>query len=228
MNTMVNMYTTASLVEADIRASTTFSSSTTPTLGQVNNWIEEESRVVELRTGMVFGSTLSSSTYMDYDGADIFRFPQSPVLSVTKVEYNVFSNGLTPSWVTLEEGFDKNYLVYEDEGEIEFISGSNATHKIKPKAGKKRLRLTYSYGYSTTPLEIQRITTKAVAMRVIESLLNTQANTQGGNIQVGTISVTDPGNYGVGWFKQNREEIEKLYDSIGQNLKVFRLTRRYD
>jgi len=225
---MANTYTTATNVEAELRAENAFSSSTTPTLSQVNNWIEEESRVVELRTNTIWGSTLASSTYFDYDGADIFMFPQTPINSITKLEYNVNANGLTPSWVTLEEGFDKNYLLYSDEGEVEFINGQNSTYKIKPKAGKKRLRISYSYGYATTPLQIQKITTKQVALRVASTLLASQANTEGGSIQVGTIRVADPSNYGVTWFNSQRSDIDNIYKDIGQELKVFRLSRRYD
>jgi hypothetical protein len=224
---MGNSYTSASLVEAEIRASTSFSADTTPTLQQLNNWIDEESKIIEVRTGTVFGYSLASSVYMDYDGAEVFRLPNSPVISITSLEYNLHSNNTTPSWVTLEEGFDKNYLLYEDEGEVEFIGGNSATHKVLPKAGKKKFRVSYTYGYEETPLEIQRLASLAVSKRVIMSLLNTQANTQGGNIQVGTISVTDPSNYGVSWFKGVNDEMDNIYSSIGQDLKVFRLTRRY-
>jgi len=225
---MTNTYTTASLVEADIRASTAFSSSTSPTLTQVNNWILEESAIIDARAGTIFGSTLVSSDYYDYDGCGIFRFPESPLITLTSLEYNVNAMGVEASWITLEEGFNKNYLLYEDEAEVEFISGQDSVHKITPKAGKKKFRATYSYGYSSTPLEVQRLATLGVSKRVMMSLLNSQANTQGGNIQVGTISVTDPSNYGVGWFKSVNAEIDALYNAIGENLKVFRLTRRYD
>ena len=225
---MVNKYTTPSLVEADIRASTAFSSSTTPSLAQVTTWIDEESRVAEVRTNTVFSSTIVSSTYFDYSGEDIFRLPQSPLLSVDKVEYNTTSTGLVPNWVELEEGFDKNYLVYTGEGEIEFIHGINAINKVIPRSGRKRLRVSYTYGYDSTPLEIQKAVTRQVSLRVIESLLNTQANTQGGNIQVGTISVTDPSNYGVTWFRASRDEIDNIYNNMGYSVKTFRLTRRYN
>ena len=225
---MGNSYTSASLVEAEIRASASFSADSTPTLQQLNNWIDEESRIIELRTGTIFGYTAVTSTYFDYDGAEVFRLPNSPIISMDSFEYNLYSNNTTPSWVTLEEGFDKNFLLYEDEGEVEFISGSSSTHQVSPKSGRKKFRVGYTYGYEETPLEIQRLASLAVSKRVVMSLLNTQANTQGGNIQVGTISVTDPSNYGVGWFTQVNTEMNDIYSSIGQDLKVFRLSRRYN
>ncbi len=224
----MSSYTTATYVEQEIRATTSFSSSTTPTLTTVQRWIEEESAIIDSKTNSVFSINVASSVLFDYDGKSVFRLPQSPVYVITSLEYNQNAMGMVEDWVTLEEGSDKNYIVYKDEGEIKFISGVNATTKVSPKQGNQRLRMTYQYGETSTPATIQRIATLNTAKRVIMSLLNTQANTQGGNIQVGTISVTDPSNYGASWFSSIKTEINDIYDSIGQELKVFRLTRRYN
>lgn len=221
-------YTAAEYVQAEIRADTAFSSTTTPSLDTVNRWIEEDSRLIELKTGKVFGSTTESSTYFDYDGCGLFRFPESPISSITELLYNVYSNGLEPSWIALEEGFDKNFILYQDEGEIEFISGQNSTHKITPKSGSKRFCVTYVHGYSNVPSHIQKLATLLVAKRVIFSLMSSQGNTEGGNIQVGTISVTDPGSYSVSYMKSLNEEIDRIYRDIGQEFNTFRMTRVYD
>jgi len=221
-------YTTASLVEAEIRADTAFSSSTTPTLSSVNSWITEESKIIELRSGQVFGSTAVTSTLYDYDGSGIFRFPKTPIISVTNFEYNVYSPNLTSSWISLEEGVGKNYLLYSDEGEAEFIGGTTATHKVWPVAGRQRFRLTYTHGYTTTPAEIQKLATLMVAKRVIMSLINNQGNTEGGDIQVGTIRVSDPSNYSISFIKSINNEIDTLFSQIGQGLNTFRMTRTYE
>lgn len=225
---MVNSYTTAALVAAEIRADTAFSSTTTPTLASVQNWIEEESKMIEIKSGQVFGSTVESSIYFDYDGSGIFRVPKTPVISITGLEYNVNSNNTTSSWVTLQDGYGYNYLTYKDEGEVEFIGGANATNKVSPIAGKKNIRLTYTYGYSSTPLEIQKLCSLLVAKRVILTLINSQGNTEGGDIQVGTIRVSDPSNYSLGYLKSMNQEIDALFSNIGQGLNTFRMTRNYD
>lgn len=224
---MVNEYTTPDYVQAELRTSNTFSSSTTPTLAQLTTWIQEESKIIELRTGTVFSSTLASSVYLDYDGDNIFRLPHAPILSVEELRYNQSGLGQTASWLTLEEGSDKNFITYLDEGEIQFVSGVNATNKVTPQAGNKKMLVSYYYGYDTTPLDIQRLATLAVSKRVVNSLLMSQSNTEGGTIQVGTISITDPSNFSVGWFRQVNDEMDNIYNSIGQGLKVHRITRLY-
>jgi len=224
----MSSYTTVAYVEQEIRASTSFSATTNPTLETVNRWIEEESDIIDSRTNNVFSIHVASSILFDYDGSSVFRLPQSPIYEVSSLEYNDAVMGQVSNWILLEEGTDKNYIVYNDEGEIEFVNGVNSSNKIIPKSGKQRLRVSYKYGESSTPSFIQRLATLATAKRVIMSLLNTQANTQGGNIQVGTISVTDPSNYGVTWFKNIDNEINNIYNNIGYSVKTFRLTRRYN
>lgn len=226
---MVNSYCTTEMVEAELRLETEFDVDTYPSLESVERWITEESRIVELKCGSVFGSTLASSSLFDYDGSDVFRLPFSPLISVGKVEYNKNSNtASSDDWVELEEGNGKNYLVYLDEGEIEFINGNNATNKITPKSGKKRLRITFTYGNVSTPLEIQRLVTLLVSKRVIMSLASSQSNTEGGSIQVGTIRVSDPSNYSVNYLKSLNDEVKDLLGSIGQGFKVYRPMRVYD
>jgi chaperonin GroEL len=66
------------------------------------------SKIIEIRTGQLFSSTSESSTYYDYDGSGIFRFPKTPLISITKFEYNIYGNTVAPSWIELEEGYGKN------------------------------------------------------------------------------------------------------------------------
>lgn len=216
------------MVEAELRLETEFDVDTYPSLESVERWITEESRIVELKCGSVFGSTLASSSVFDYDGEDVFRLPFSPLISVGKVEYNKNHISIEPEWITLEEGYGKNYLVYLDEGEVEFINGNNASNVIKPVPGKKRLRITFTYGNVSTPLEIQRLVTLLVSKRVIMSLASSQSNTEGGSIQVGTIRVSDPSNYSVNYLRSLNDEVKDLLGSIGQGFKVYRPMRVYD
>jgi len=226
---MANSYTTATIVEGEVRASAVFSSATVPTLTQVNNWIEEESTNIEVTTGVIFASTVVTSELNDYEntGEGIFRIKAAPILSFDTIRYNVNSNSVAPSWVTLESGAGYNYLEYLDEGEIEFISGNLAVNKITPNSGKQRFMLDYTKGYTTTPLEVQKLATLTVAKRVIETILNSQANTEGGSIQVGTIRVTDPGSFSTNYISGLGKSINDLYYSIGQKFKTFRGTRVY-
>lgn len=221
-------YTTPDLVNVEIRAEAAFSSTTVPSLDTVENWISEESAVIDLMTNSVYSSNLVSSEYVDYDGDPIFRFPTAPVIGVDLIEYNIYNLGQTPSWISLEEGFDKNYLVYSSEGEIEFIPGLNATNRVMPKPGLKRLRVTYRSGYASVPMDIQKLATLMTAKRVIMSLINGQANEEGGAIQVGTISVSDPSNYSVNYLKSLNTEIDTLAKGIGRGFTTYRNSRVYN
>ena len=87
--------------------------------------------------------------------------------------------------------------------------------------------MSYTKGYATTPLEIQKLATLLVSKRVISTILNSQANTEGGSIQVGTIRVSDPGSFSVNYIKGMQDNINELYNNIGFNFKTFRGTRVY-
>lgn len=216
----MNEYTTTSLVQAEIRASTAFTSDTLPTLAQVTNWIQEVSREVEIVTGNIFASTVVSSEYQDYDGDSIIRFNHYPIISVQKVEYNQGTN-TTPDFIELTTGFGNDLLLYENEGELEFIN--------TPKSeGKKRLRLSYTYGYASTPLEVQRVATLLAAKRVIMSLQNSQGNSEGGDVQIGTIRVSEPSNYSANYIKNLDAEVNASVDNLLSKYKTFRLNRLYD
>lgn len=221
-------YTTAALVQYEVRASAAFSSSTTPSLETVNNWIDEESALLESMTDEVFSSVAATNILIDYDGCGILRVPIIPLISVQTLQYNENSHNEAASWVTLQEGNGYNYSVYADEGELEFISGTLATNKITPRAGKKRFKLSYTYGYSPVPSEIQRLVTLMVAKRVINSLISSQANSEGGDIQVGTIRVSDPSSFSVNYIKSLNNEIETSLANIGRKFKTFRLNRVYN
>ena len=225
---MANQYTTLALVQAELQGSE-ITASTTPSSSQVTTWIEEASAEIEIMTGEVFTSTTVSSEYLDYNSIDrILRIPKLPLISVTSVEYNKENNvASSADWVTLEEGQGKNYLVYKDEGEIEFISGNSATNKLLPKSGNKRIRVSYVYGHNSTPLEIQRLATLMVAYRTISSLVNSQANTEGGSVTVGPITVQDPTNFSVNYVKNLQSQIQDLKNNIGHGFKTFRSGRVY-
>ena len=225
---MVNTYTTATLVEAEIRADSIFSTSTIPTLSQVTTWIQEASADIELAANQVFASTAVTSDYLDYDGDLVFRLPKAPLLSVDEIRYNQSTVNSTPSWLTLQAGEGYNYLTYLQEGEVEFIAGSNATNKIIPNPGKRKICASYTYGYTSTPLGVQHLATLMVAKRVIGTLVSSQANVEGGDIQVGTIRVSDPSNYSLSYLKSMNDEIRDLMGKLGLDTKVFRMGRVYD
>lgn len=221
-------YTTAKLVQQEIRADTPFGGATEPSLTTVNNWIDEATAEIELATGEIFSSSIVSSEYVDYDGSGVLQLPKFPLISVDEIRYNRNSHTTSSTdWVTLSEGMGEHYLVYLDYGEIEFIGGNSNATPITPKAGKQRLCLTYTHGRNSTPLEIQRWATLSVAKRAISSLLHSQANSEGGEVSVGPITVKDPSNFGLNHIKSINTELDRIISGAGQQFRTYRIDRRY-
>lgn len=225
---MVSSYSDLTLVQSELRTSTSFSSSTTPTAATVNTWIDQESSQIDNKTGNAYASTTESSVFLDYDGTGTLLLEHTPLLEISELRYNQASSGATEDWVTLEEGTDKNYMVYLDEGEVKFIAGLNPTTKITPKAGYKKFCVTYKHGYSQVPGFIEKLVTKKVAHRVIGSLANSQTNTEGGDIQIGVIRVAEPGDFSLNYIKGLTQEIKELESELGLNFKTYRSTRNWE
>jgi len=220
-------YTTLDLIKAELRI-TELSSSTIPTSSEVTNWIEEADSIIDVIAGETFSSVLETSEFYDYDGSGTFMLENIPVIEVTELKYNK-SNSLSQedNWVNLEEGSSKNFILYKQEGEIVFFLGSTALTKLKPISGLRKFCVTYSHGHESVPLEIQRLSTLMVTKQVISTLLNSQSNTEGGEVKVGPITVKDPTDFSVSYLKNINLEIEDLKNQIGQGFKTFRSRRVY-
>lgn len=223
-------YTTTELVEAELRSSTSFSSSTIPSLDNVNTWIAEASRRVDIISNSIFSVNTVSSQLFDWAGnSTILNLPISNLITIDKLEYNTNGPGVAPSWTTMTEGIDKDYIVYPDSAEVEFVKGVNSNLGIYPIYGKQKLRVSYTYGYSSVPLEVQSLTTLLVAKRVIHTLASYQANTKMGEITVGPVRVADPSGFSINYMKFLDDEIKTLSDDIAIRYKTFKLPNRvYD
>lgn len=196
-------YCTPGDVEEELRAENSFSSSTYPSLSTVQEWIQQESDIINDMTNSVYSSQTVTEEVYDYNGDDEYIMPSKlPLISLTTLEYNDANEGETPNWVTKTE--DTDYYVYEDRGTIEFIYSNFA-----PKPGKRRLRLTYNYGTSVVPSRVKKLTTLIVTLRVIESLYNKNVNEGdvGGTTSVGVVNIVEPDNLGLNIVKNIQERI---------------------
>ena len=220
-------YTNTLLVKAEIGAKQDFGTDTIPSILDVNSWIEQNSRVIDSWTNNYFGTITKTDEYLDYDGADVLSLPKSDVLTITTLEYNTSGRGLTPTWVLLEEGQDKNYLLYKDLGEVELLTpaGETATNNPRYTPGSKKFKVTYNYGYESVPKQIERLATLMTAKNVIQALVNKKSSMA--EVKVGAISVKPPTSFSINYIKSLNDEISMLKDSIGEGFKVFRFTRVY-
>lgn len=222
-------YTTLEYIQDEIRATTPFSGSTYPSDDAVNRWITEVSAQIDAISNSTYSRHTVSSELHDYTCTNnTFCLPIDNLLSITKVEYNISGYGITPSWITLNEGVDYDYIVYLPSNEIQFCHGSSSQFQSLPLSGSKRLRLSYTYGATTTPYGIQRLATLMTAKRVVMSMVHYQAGLQSGQVTVGPITVADPSIYSLSYLKSMDNEIQGLISDFAIGFKVFKTTRVYD
>lgn len=218
---MVNRYTDADSVSAILNG-VTISGTTTPSDDQVDAWIAQASNELEVMTGRIWTSTTASSVILDYDGSGYLRLPKSPVISISSLEYNKQGLGSSSSeWTSLTEGRTNDFIFYSDEGEVQFF-GSNT-----PPAGQQRIRVSYTYGYASTPLWVEKLCAQMVARRFIASVVQGDAKEQGGSITVGNITISDPSTFSASFLRQLDTEIEDTLGKFINQTHVFRPSRSY-
>lgn len=214
-------YTTADLVEAELRATTEFAATTIPSLSDVTTWIEEESAQIDNDLGYSIAPT-QYDDYYDYcdEGDGIIYTRVTPVISVDTLLYNttnIGSTGYSTGWEEKTE--DTDFYTETDRGEIKVIH-TNWT----PKDGNRNVRLIYTAGYSTTPDIYQKLATKLVAMRVLNTLIQQNVNegNDGGSISVGSINIVEPASYGVNSYTKLESDIQDLRMRITDGFSIHR------
>ena len=220
---MVTTYTTVEMVEAELRATTPASNDTVPSLQTMNRWIDETMDWIDNKSGRKWSST-SCTEVIDYNGEETITLRNAPILSVTSVLYSSSALGSDSYSLSVSKVEDEDYAVYLDSGEIDVLSN------WAPTPGKKRISITYNYGYSTVPYRIQELATKKVAARVIDTLLAKDVNEKqsGKSVSVGSISIVKPADFGVTQFKQLKETITKLEEELVNGATAIRTgSQRY-
>lgn len=216
-------YCTVDQVEAELRATSEFASTTIPSLAQVTDWIDEESAQIDYELGYSIASTQYDEVY-DYNTDEDKLFTRvSPIISVDTLLYNTTSignTGYSTGWVEKTENTD--FFVKKDRGEIPIIS----TNWL-PKDGVQNIRLIYTAGYSTTPEVYQKLATKLVAQRVLNTLIQNNINegNDGGSISVGSINIVEPESYGVNSYRELANDIADLKTQITQGFGVHRYSQ---
>jgi hypothetical protein len=199
----------------------TIDNSSVPSSATVDTWIAQESDMLNRETGRIWGSTTYTDEYLDYDGSGYIRLNHAPVISITSFANE--RNGLnasTESWLTLTEGraATDSFILYKEEGELQF-------HGVLPLAGYQNCKVTYVAGYETVNPTVTAIIAKRVALRLIDSIVNSQASAEGGNVTVGAISISDPSTFSLDRVKSLGNDIQTLTNTLG-SFKTYRYNRR--
>jgi len=216
---MVYQYTTHELVQSELRSTTPFGNSTSPSYDDVDEWISEESAYINTIANQVFGSTVYSSEFIDYDGEGALFLENAPVISVHSVHYNKQPLGVAPEWVA--KVADTDYVFYKDRGIIKILFNN-----WSPLSGARRIAVTYSAGYVEPPLVVRKLATKLVAHRVLEASIaqNVNERSDGGSVSVGSVTIVEPANYGVSSFKQLKSDIVDLKAVVANTgFSIYRL-----
>lgn len=219
---MAYSYTTPAKVQEELKASTPFSGSSLPTEATVLSWIEQESEEVNRLSGFNIGSTAYSET-IDYDGSETIPLKYSPVISVTSVLYSPYTLGTTGYALSDTKVENTDFVVYKDSGELVILF-----NKWNAQEGRKRIQINYTAGYSTIPLVIEKLVTKKVAKRVIDAVVLDDINqkSSGKTTSVGSVSITKASDFGVSQFKQLKEDIKELENTITKGSGVYRYSMR--
>jgi hypothetical protein len=211
-------YTTPLKIQYEIRATDSFSTDTEPTLDTINSWITEVDQYIDTLANRSFGLTLREEN-CDYNGNQYLVLKHSPVDSMVSVQYATYPIGSTnyPTYAALSE--DSEYTVYNDQGRIAWNY-----NVFSPSEGRKRFLVSYYSGSSDIPSDIQMLSTKMVAQRVLNSLINSNVNTtnDGGSVSVGSISIVEPASYGVNSYVKLGEDIQRLQEVIIGKFRVHR------
>jgi len=210
-------YTTADLVKNELRVSTDFSASTVPTLTYLNIMIEQESAQIDKDSARVWGSTAYTDV-IDYDGSSVIELKNTPVVSVTSVKYSEYGLGTDNYSLSIIKEAEKDYTTDLNRGQIIPLS------RWSPAIGRKRIEVKYTAGFATTPTLIQKLCTKMVALRILNSLIqgNVNEGNDGGSISVGSISIVEPASYGVNSYQNLKKEIDELKREISKGFGVHR------
>ena len=188
-------YTTSTAVATLL--STTFSSSTDPTDTEVANIIARVQEYIDQYTGRIWTSA-TTTEYFDtwdeqrYSNYDVLYVPQRvqttfflskrPVISINSLQEN--TGGLSSeNWVSRATGYGNDAIFYGAPGYIDFFDS-------QPSRGLKNIKVTYTYGVSTTPNDIKYACELLSAVQVIDAIKRASDQEGLSAVSIGNVSYT--------------------------------------
>jgi len=142
-----------------------FTSGSTPTDDEVTGFISIADGLIDDHTQRKWSEETVTDEYYDADGDKNIILNNGPITEITSVYENVASLTETPSWVERTEGHANDFLVYNDENRLRF-------HNNIPAKGYQNLKISYKYGYTTTPTSIKYASILLTTIMVIKAITN--------------------------------------------------------
>ncbi len=141
---------------------------------------------------------------------DKFKLNHSPVLAITSLYKNLAGASQTDNWdeLTEQEGSAGDFLVNKDIGVITFVNNV-------PPLGQRRIKVTYTYGYSVVPKVVEDL---CVLLSVKKIIISKASDSQFESIDAISLEgySDSKGISGTtGYITLLNEEIEKLWEQVG-------------
>lgn len=210
----MGFYTDTDRVGARLR--TTFSTTSTPTLDSVDEIIDEVENEIESMAGRVYRRQTISSEYHDYNGVGFIVVKTPGLASITSLEYSS-DEGVT--WTALTAS---DYDLYLDHDMVEFKK------TVSIPTGNRVVRITYVAGPATTPLRITKLATAMACLEVIRTQVYSSGNSTGGEVQVGPIRVSEPGQFSLSLVRDLKGEVESSLARLSQSRMYTTVAKRWD
>lgn len=139
-----------------------------------------------------------------YGGAEtVFFLKHRPLVSVNTLQENIAGTS-SENWATRASGYGGDFLIYREEGYIEFI-------RNYPFPGYRNLRILYTYGEAAIPTDIRYATELLSAVQVLDMVKRDSD-------QQGLMSVTvGQTSYNFGDLENQRSRYEKKAYAILDN-----------
>lgn len=155
-------------------------------------------------------SPIQRHDYMNTIFNDSFFLKHYPITSITTLSTNSASVSSTDSWTALtEQTGSGGDFVWETTGLVRFINNG-------PSYGKRRIRMTYNYGYATVPKTVERLTILLSIRDIIMSKMHSNQFNVQDNVSIGEISISKNIAQSVGYMRWINGEIDRLYSEIGK------------
>ena len=211
---------------------------------RIINTIQEAEREIEEKTGMKFSSTTVTQEIYDFNQYTTWQSPERlewigteslrtdyfnianrdrmqlrnrPIISITTLQRNTAGETSTDSWETLTEqtGSGGDYVLTESNksaGFVDFI-------KNKPRNGKRAMRITYNYGYSTTPANVRRLTTLMAVKSIVMSKISRSFFDSPHAISLRGIMIDRTASQ-KSYMDMINNEIDRLWKGVGEEFRV--------
>jgi len=163
---------------------------------QIEKFIVDSANMIDELTSRKWSECTATKEIYDYDGSDILQLRNWPVLSVDLLEYN---DG-TGSWETqTEDPNDGDYYASPDDlerGQIRILD--------PPSQTLESIRVTYTYGASSTPYKIRHLCTLMAAVQTYRAM-------------------TGPGQRNIysDEIKVLQAEIDKILSTLGGEMNAY-------